>query len=290
MGLSGTRLFDLSHQRARLLQQGVHLHHVHAGNRPHFEASGEDAQGFFAADDGLARQCEALVQFQQPEIGIRHLGDQAYRDGMARRIRGKVGFQRRLLEIAHPPPEIEFPGGQPHNDLVLVGGQRSTCRAEVARHTCPAAIDAGCNGRKLVGPLDAIGRLRFGHAQHGGPQISVMRQRLGDQGLELRIGKVVTPGDFRREATCGCQTGRLPGIRRVRRRDRQRRSLVRRGERAAGHCQNACQHAQGNDAGLLVVSWHAAACPVGAFLHVLILIHQRTIEKPIRTCVPRSRL
>ena len=112
---------------------------------------------------------------------FRHLGDQAYRDGMARRIRGKVGFQRRLLEIAHPPPEIEFPGGQPHNDLVLVGGQRSTCRAEVARHTCPAAIGRGRNGRQLVSPLDAISGPCFRDAQYRDVQIAAVIQGLGKE-------------------------------------------------------------------------------------------------------------
>lgn len=215
MSLRGACLFELRGQCSCLLQQGFHLHYIQLRNRADFKAPRKDTQRFLTAGNGLLSQRDALIEFAQRQITVRHLSDQAHRDRAACCIGGKVAFQRRLLEVAHPAPEIEFPGRDPHPNLILASGQRSSCRAQVGRRACPAAIDAGRNGRKLVGTLDTVSRPRFLNPQHGCLQIAVVLQRLRDQRLELRIGKIVAPGDFRGDRTTGWRvrlTRRIGGI------------------------------------------------------------------------------
>lgn len=59
----------------------------------------------------------------------------------------------------------------------------------------PRAVDAGLGPQRgeQVGALDALGGAGFLHAQHGGAQVAVVRQGLGDQCLQLRIGEGGAP-------------------------------------------------------------------------------------------------
>jgi hypothetical protein len=124
MRLDGSPLFELRGQSLRLLQQNFHLYQVHLCDRTNFKASLKNAQRFLAAGDGLTGQRDALVQFPQRKIADRNLANQADGESAACLIGSEIGFEGRILEVSHPAPEIEFPGGQPHIHLIQTADLR----------------------------------------------------------------------------------------------------------------------------------------------------------------------
>ncbi|MNK74786.1 hypothetical protein D3C87_943070 [compost metagenome] len=236
--LHGARLFQLGRQREGLAEQGFHLRQVQLGNRAYLKAAGKDAQRFGAAVDRGARQFHPFVEFTQAQVAIGHLRHQSHADGAARLVAGQQGLQRAVFQAAHPAPEIEFPGAHVQARLVLRAGHGAARRTQIIWHACAAAGGAQRDGGKLLRALDAIRGARLFHAQRGDADVAVAGQRLRNERLQARVGKVALPGDV------GCvRAGRI-GFRILRRHGQRRWRIRRRHRGAAGQGQRGCQGGQ----------------------------------------------
>ena len=241
MQLGGPLLLQLQLQALRRGQQGLHLGQFQLRDRADLVAAGEDALRLLPGFHRTPCPRQAFIQFAQADVAVGYLRHQGQFGRQVARFGGQPLLQCRLLEVAHPPPQVQLPAAQAHFGAVLGTHGRHAGGVEVAGYPCPRTLCGQAQVRELVGALDPERRACLVAAQGGDAQVAVVGQGGLHQLLQQRIGEVAAPGRQRRR-----RRGRRDRGRPVRR-HRRRGCLVGRGHRSAAGQQ--CGQYAGGQAG-----------------------------------------
>ena len=186
-------LFERSDIVARRFMSGSHLEIFHRADQAGLTALLGELGHLAAIVGNLARQPHPFAEFALAEVGVGDIGDQRQTERALRFLAGQIAGQSGFVEAAHATPEIQLIVEQLEADVIALHREWTTKHIEIGRGQAGLALAEQFQLRQLGGTLDAIQRTGFGDVRRGDAQVAVVFQRLGDQGLQARIGKILAP-------------------------------------------------------------------------------------------------